>query len=57
MGLRFHPCLVERSITATAYNSDDPGLDKLDLLKIEHGKDYKQFDYKEYDADLMKYLS
>lgn len=36
--------------------SDHPDPDKLDLLEIQHGKEYKQYDYKEYDADLMKYL-
>ena len=32
------------------------GYDRLDRVSAAHRKDYKKYDYKEYDTDLMKYL-
>lgn len=71
VALRFHPCLVERSIKKSGYydlknrNADVKdlteeerrGLDCLDLVSLEHHTDYRQYDYKEYDGDLKRYLT
>lgn len=62
VGLKFHPCLVERSMEATKplpgqeVPADLSGYDRLDLVCIRYHVDYKQFDYKEFDNDLKKYL-
>lgn len=63
VSLKLHPCLVERGMERKDIPEDlltrrpEPaGYDRLDRVSAAHRKDYKKYDYKEYDTDLMKYL-
>jgi len=71
VALRFHPCLVERSMGKSGYydlknrnagvedltEEERRGLDCLDLVCLGHHIDYRQYDYKEFDGDLKRYLT
>lgn len=61
--LKFHPCLVERGMKKTILPEKlseqealPAGYDCLDHVMAAHHKEYKIYDYKEYDPGLLRYL-
>ena len=63
MSLKLHPCLVERGMERKTLPEDlltrrpaPAGYDRLDWVSAAHKTNYKIYDYKEDDTDLMKYL-